>query len=100
MAKDKIILCFHDSMISNSNDYKRCRVALNPLGKFVKIEQSTHEHRWAKIVATDCEYSSLQRKIKSIHTVIMSYIQLDGFNITVVTPNKAIFGHFRRSMVK
>ena len=52
MGSDTIWLCFN---YNDSNDYKRCRVGLNPLELFTQVQQSTYEHRAAKIAASNCK---------------------------------------------
>ena len=52
MGKDKIFLCFN---YFDRNDYKRCRMALSPLGSFTEIRQSTYEHSDANIAASECK---------------------------------------------
>ena len=51
MGIDKIWLCFG----YDANDYKRCRVGLNPLETFTQVQQTTFEHRGAKVAASDCK---------------------------------------------
>ena len=51
MAGEKIFLCFN----FHSNDSKRCRLALSPLGTFSQIQQSSHAHRSASIAASECK---------------------------------------------
>ena len=52
MGSDKIWLCYN---YNDSNDYKRCRVALNPLETFTQVQESTFGHRKARIAASNSE---------------------------------------------
>ena len=52
MAGEKIFICFNGL---GKNDYKRCRMALSPLGTFNQIQQSTYAHRFIEVAASDCK---------------------------------------------
>ena len=60
---DKIVLCFNclncsgESTVNSDHEaeYKRCRVATNPLGEFTEIQNSIYPHITNKIAASDCK---------------------------------------------
>ena len=65
MGIDKIWLCFG----LDANAYKLCRVGLNPLETFTQVQQTTFEHRVAKVATSDCK-SHKSRKFKAPENVL------------------------------
>ena len=51
----EIYLCFGGSA------HKKCRLAVEPLGKFAEIASSTHNHRWARTAASSSKFHNIIR---------------------------------------
>ena len=48
-----IYLCFNSD---NSEDYKKCRYSISPLGEFQQISDSNHQHSFTRIAADKCKF--------------------------------------------
>ena len=66
MGIDKIWLCFG----LDANAYKLCRVGLNPLETFTQVQQTTFDHRVAKVAASDSK-SHKSRKFKASYENVL-----------------------------
>ena len=49
VADEKLYLCFND----NTTETKKCSVAISPTGVFQKIKQSSYDHRYTRIAASE-----------------------------------------------
>ena len=55
VADDQLYLCFN---IGDSVDYKKCRVASDPMGNFTEVSQSAFEHRVTRVASSNSKFLS------------------------------------------
>lgn len=55
VADDQLYLCFN---AVDSNDYKKCRVASNPMGNFTEVSKSAFEHAYTRIASSNSKFLS------------------------------------------
>ena len=53
VADDRMYLCFN---IGDSNDYKKCRVASDPMGSFTEVSKSAFEHRYTRVASSNSKF--------------------------------------------
>ena len=66
VADNQLYLCFNTV---DTADYKKCRVASDPLGNFAEITQSAFEHRYTRVAASNSKF------LRMGHTVWLSDVE-------------------------
>ena len=53
LADNQVFLCFD---YIRSEDYRKCRVASDPLGDFTVVSRSSFDHRYTRVASSDSKF--------------------------------------------